>query len=88
MNLISENNTQNFEENERNQNYSKGGTSNRKNFSSLNLGYVDNSIDKNKNIIPKDKNLSLKGKQNVPKNNGEIVSSTTFYGSYFNNKNK
>ena len=84
INFISEN----FEENERNQNYSKGGTSNRKNFSTLNLGYGDNSIDKNKNILPKDKNLNLQGKQNVQRNNGEFVSSTSFYGSYYNNKNK
>ena len=47
-----------------------------KNFSTLNLGYVENSEDRiNKN------------KQNLHRNYGEYVSSKSFYGSYYNNNN-
>lgn len=52
-------------------NYSKGGVANKKNFSTLNLGHEDNIANKSNNIR---------------KNNGDYISSTSFYGSYYNHK--
>ena len=67
----------NYDENQ-NQNSVKGGNSNRKNFSTINLTFGENQNSDDR---------FNKGKQIPQRNNGEYVSSTSFYGSYYNNQN-